>query len=473
MLHRSLNRRPLIVLSTAALALSLAACGTSGPAAEGTPSAETGGSSSMSSSPMSSSSAPASDGAASSSMSSSMSGSASAAPSSSESTAAAGHGGQDGMLMPASTGDPFADARTAAAHMPETAATMAHGFAEAKGLEGDAMSDAATLRAALTAQMQESTYLLGMTVATGQAAGWDGPEVELAMKAVQANEKALAATVEEATDAEHGAMFAQQWTAHREAQVAYVQALAMEDQDAAAEAWTHVESTGAELAAFYTSASHGSLTEEEAGQLVMEHAQSLGAAAEAMVAGETSAYATLRTAAGHAAALAGKAAWGVDESMDLDGDPMDPAASLRADLTHVLQEHVYLAGIAVFTAYTAEGGTDSEAFAAAAEALDGNTLDLAKGIGSLSDAEKQEAFTALWREHIGYFVAYAEAKATDDAAGQEEALRELDEYRPKAGAFFDEISAGELPSDAIAEGLGHHVETLAGAIDSLEGALVK
>ena len=48
----------------------------------------------------------------------------------------------------------------------------------------------------------------------------------------------------------------------------------------------------------------------------------------------------------------------------------------------------------------------------------------------------------------------------------------LDDYRPTAGAFFEEISAGELPADAIAEGLGMHVETLAGAIDSLKEQLV-
>ena len=52
-------------------------------------------------------------------------------------------------------------------------------------------------------------------------------------------------------------------------------------------------------------------------------------------------------------------------------------------------------------------------------------------------------------------------------------MRNLDGYRPLAGAFFEEVSGGELPADAGAEGRGMHVETLAGAIDSLSAALVE
>jgi len=64
------------------------------------------------------------------------------------------------------------------------------------------------------------------------------------------------------------------------------------------------------------------------------------------------------------------------------------------------------------------------------------------------------------------------ADATGDTDGQQEALMNLDGYRPAAGAFFEKISDGELPADDVAAGLGMHVSTLAGAIDSLAAALV-
>ncbi|MBJ8068217.1 copper amine oxidase, partial [Bacillus cereus group sp. N15] len=74
-----------------------------------------------------------------------------------------------------------------------------------------------------------------------------------------------------------------------------------------------------------------------------------------------------------------------------------------------LNEHVYVAGIAVFVAYTDEEGTDSDAFAAAAEVVDDNAVELADAIGELAGDEHRDPFLELWRDHIGYFVDYAEA----------------------------------------------------------------
>jgi ABC-type glycerol-3-phosphate transport system substrate-binding protein len=52
-------------------------------------------------------------------------------------------------------------------------------------------------------------------------------------------------------------------------------------------------------------------------------------------------------------------------------------------------------------------------------------------------------------------------------AAVEEALTELDGYQQAAGDFFEEITGGELPSDALVESLDVHVATLTTAIDAL------
>jgi hypothetical protein len=51
-------------------------------------------------------------------------------------------------------------------------------------------------------------------------------------------------------------------------------------------------------------------------------------------------------------------------------------------------------------------------------------------------------------------------------------LGNLDGYRHAAGDFFSKITKGALPSGAVADDLTVHIETLAGAIDSLKAALV-
>lgn len=62
------------------------------------------------------------------------------------------------------------------------------------------------------------------------------------------------------------------------------------------------------------------------------------------------------------------------------------------------------------------------------------------------------------------------AREDPDAMAQE--LRNLVGYRPPAGAFVGEVRGAGLPADAVAEGRGRHVKTLAGATHSLDEALV-
>ncbi|MDQ4138286.1 MAG: hypothetical protein M3116_05490, partial [Actinomycetota bacterium] len=90
-----------------------------------------------------------------------------------------------------------------------------------------------------------------------------------------------------------------------------------------------------------------------------------------------------------------------------------PAAELRAALTAQLQEHVYLAGIAISKGVGE--GLDSKTFKASAGTLDDNSKALAESIGSVYGAKAGDQFVALWRRHIGFFVDYTKGKATGDA----------------------------------------------------------
>jgi hypothetical protein len=144
-----------------------------------------------------------------------------------------------------------------------------------------------------------------------------------------------------------------------------------------------------------------------------------------------------------------------------------PAAELRAGLTALLQEHVYLAGIAINQAVADAGDLEAPATASAVGALDANSVALSDAIGSIYGAEGGEQFLALWRAHIGFFVDYTLGGATANQEMQDAARQQLDDYRADFGAFVDSATGGNLPADAVAAELQVHVDTLLVAVDAI------
>jgi hypothetical protein len=138
-----------------------------------------------------------------------------------------------------------------------------------------------------------------------------------------------------------------------------------------------------------------------------------------------------------------------------------PAAALRTTLNGLLQEHVFLAADATGAAL---GGRQAE-FEAAAAALDGNSVDLAKANGSVYGPEAEAAFLPLWRKHIGFVVDYTVGVATKDTAKQEKAVNDLVAYTQEFGAFLNSASPS-LPADAVAELVKGHILTLKEVIDA-------
>ncbi|HEY0215963.1 MAG TPA: hypothetical protein VGC57_06195, partial [Cellulomonas sp.] len=266
--------------------------------------------------------------------------------------------------------------------------------------------------------------------------------------------------------------FSDLWGAHIGYFVDYAVAKKSGDQAAADMAQSELAGYTTDAGAFFEQISDGNLPADAVAQALTMHVSTLTTAIDALAAGDPTASDALKAAADHVGEDAATIATGLAAGAGLEGDAMDDASTLRATLTALLQEHVYLAGFAVFNAYTADGGVESPAFTAAAATLDANSVGLSEAVASLAGDENGAAFLDLWREHIGFFVDYAVADATEDEAGKEQALVDLDGYRPQAGAFFEDVSGGELKADDVATGLAMHIATLAGTIDSLKSALV-
>jgi hypothetical protein len=139
-------------------------------------------------------------------------------------------------------------------------------------------------------------------------------------------------------------------------------------------------------------------------------------------------------------------------------------AGLRAGLTALFNDHVYLAGAAIHAALAAGGDLTEAKTAGAVAALDANSVDIAAAVGSVyPDAE--EPFLESWREHIGFFVNYTLGEATGDAAMSEMAVADLTESAASFGELLNSV-VPTLPADAVEEALGMHATSLIAAIDA-------
>ena len=148
-----------------------------------------------------------------------------------------------------------------------------------------------------------------------------------------------------------------------------------------------------------------------------------------------------------------------------------PAASLRAGLTELLQEHVYLAALATGAALRG----DNAGFTAHAAALNGpansNTSDLVDAVGSAYGDEIGTAFDGLWRSegHIPAVVAYTQAVAKGDKAGADKAVADLLAYAETFGTTMNSVNEN-LPEAAVADGVKMHITTLKEVIDAQKAA---
>ena len=161
-----------------------------------------------------------------------------------------------------------------------------------------------------------------------------------------------------------------------------------------------------------------------------------------------------------------------DEPMD---EPMteEPAAvdtvnsdgaALRAQLTALLADHVYLAGAAIDQALADGGDLETADVQAAVATLDENSVEIAALVGSVyPDAE--QPFLDSWRSHIPFFVNYTLGEATGDAEMSAQAVEDLNGYAVSFGQLINSV-VPELPAEAVQGELEMHAVSLLAAIDA-------
>ncbi|MDP8930141.1 MAG: hypothetical protein M3O70_16625 [Actinomycetota bacterium] len=375
----------------------------------------------------------------------------------------------------AAAADPFDALKAAAEHVGPngSAKALASGIAKAAKLQGSTDSKAATTYASLSSLLGEHVYLAGIAVDTGVNFGLDSPEFKAAAGALDENSVALSQLVGSVAGPDNEQAFLQVWRQHIGFFVDYTNGAATNNPQLKQQALASLDGYRMQAGAFFEKVTGGALPASAVATELKGHIQTLTAAIDAAVAKDPTVFAKLRQAAHHVNAGGSSKALtgGIAKAAQMEGSVNDPAAQAYAKLSNILQEHVYLSGLAVKTAFAS--GLDSPAFKAAAETLDENSVELSQLVGSVAGPDNEQAFLQLWREHIGFFVDYAKGTATNNPQLKQQALASLDGYRMQAGAFFEKVTGGALPATAVAESLKGHIQTLTKAIDSLAAVVVK
>ncbi len=332
------------------------------------------------------------------------------------------------------------------------------------GMNVSAAPNAATtgeLRATLGSLLTEHVALA--TSATGGALGGRPAQFEAAAAALDANSIDVSKAIGSVYGAEAEAAFLPLWRKHIGFVVDYTTGLATDDTAKSDQAVQDLLAYAGEFAAFLNSA-NPNIPADAGEAYVKDHILTLKAVIDAQKAGDpTAQFTAFRQAFHHMDGLALVLAGAIGKQFpDKFTDAADsPSANLRAALTMALQEHVYLAARATGAAI---GGRQAE-FEAAAAALDGNSVDLSKAIGSIYGAEAEAAFLPLWRKHIGFVVDYTTGLATDDTAKSDKAVQDLLAYADEFAAFLNSANPN-LPTDVGAAYVKDHILTLKSVIDA-------
>ena len=320
---------------------------------------------------------------------------------------------------------------------------------------------AADLRANLNALLGE--HVLIAAVATSHALGGREAAFKGAVGGLDANSVDISKAIGAVYGADAEKAFLPLWRKHIGFFVDYTTGAATKDTVKQDKAVSDLVGYSQDFGAFLSSA-NPNLPKGAVGDLVKGHILTLKDVVDAQAAGDwPKAYAATRSAYHHMQMIGDPLAAAIAKQFPkrFPGAPDSPAATLRTTLNMALREHAIIAAMATGSAL---GGREAE-FKAAADALDGNSIDISKAIGSVYGADAEKAFLPLWRKHIGFVVDYTTGLAAKDKAKQDKAVNDLIKYSEDFGAFLASANPN-LPKNTVAELVKGHIITLKDVVDA-------
>jgi predicted oxidoreductase (fatty acid repression mutant protein) len=319
----------------------------------------------------------------------------------------------------------------------------------------------AQLRAGLDELLREHVDLTGFAVQTAVTDGISSNNTAQALKAVNANTLALGKAIGSVYGQAAQKQFDKIWSAHIGFFVSYTKGLATHNQQLVNKSQKQLAGYKKDFSTFVASAT--GLPGSAVATDLQGHIQTLETAIKAIVTKSPTAGAALQMAATHMDGTADVLAKGIATQKKLPGNVDGAASALRAGLTGLLIQHVAQTAQVVQTAV--ETSLTSKQTAASVKALDQNTVELGKAIGSVYGQAAQKQFDKIWRAHIGFFVNYTKGLATNDQALVSKSQKQLAGYKKDFAKFIG--GATGLPAAAVATDLQGHIQTLEAAIKAI------
>jgi DNA-binding transcriptional regulator YdaS (Cro superfamily) len=187
--------------------------------------------------------------------------------------------------------------KMAADHMPMTALILSGAIVKQfpDKFDGTVDSPAATLRATLTAALQEHVYLAGITTGTALA----GQDYKPAAAVLDENTQSLQDAIASVYGDAGGKQFGDLWRKHIGFFVDYTTGKATKDQAMVDKARADLDGYRADFGAFIESATKGGLPKQAVADELKPHVESLFAAIDAQAAKDPGQFDKLKAAAGH------------------------------------------------------------------------------------------------------------------------------------------------------------------------------
>ncbi len=320
----------------------------------------------------------------------------------------------------------------------------------------------ATLRATLELLLSEHVILT--VSATGVAFDGRDADFKAAADALDANSVDLSRVVGSIYGDAAEKQFLSLWRRHIGLFVDYASASIVKDKAKQDKVANDLLGYSGEFGNFLNAA-NPNLPKDIATDLVKTHIQTLKDVIDAQAAKDPrQVYPAIRKAFAHMDMLANPLAGAIAKQFPekFDGNPSALASTLRTSLTMFLTEHVYLTSAATGAILR---GNQAE-FNAAAEQLNGNSMDLARAIGSIYGSDAEKAFAPLWAKHIGFVVDYTTGMVAKDKAKQDKAVNDLLGYTSDFGNYFTTVTNKSLPADAVSDLVKAHILTLKDVIDA-------
>lgn len=325
----------------------------------------------------------------------------------------------------------------------------------------DTQWSAADLRSNLNALLGE--HVLIAAVATSHALGGREAAFNGAVGGLDANSVDISKAIGAVYGADAEKAFLPLWRKHIGFFVDYTTGTATKDKAKQDKAVADLVGYSQDFDAFLSSA-NPNLPKNVVGDLVKGHILTLKDVVDAQAAGDwPKAYAATRSAYHHMQMIGDPLASAIVRQFPdrFAGSTNSSASTLRTTLNMALREHAIIAAMATGSAL---GGREAE-FKSAANALDANSIDIAKTIGSVYGADAERAFLPLWRKHIGFVVDYTTGLAAKDKAKQDKAVDDLIKYSEDFGAFLTSANPN-LPKSTVAELVKGHIVTLKDVVDA-------